>query len=138
MFAYLSGEWIDAMNHAVSTSASLRDRTRAMELRVQFVVTHVPVVDEPDTRSYTVWFDHGTNGVTAEDGADADLSFTCDYATAVAIATGVERAQSAFMAGRLSLVGDVRSLLDRADVLAALDDAADAVRAQTSYGVLDA
>jgi hypothetical protein len=60
---------------------------------------------------------------------DADLTFTQDRATAEAIHRGELSAQAAFMQGRLRLGGDLRSVIDRAGELAAIDDVFASARA---------
>ena len=60
---------------------------------------------------------------------DPDLTFTQDRATAEAIHRGELSAQAAFMQGRLRLGGDLRTVIDRAGELAAIDDVFASIRA---------
>lgn len=124
MFRYLSDEWIAAMDAAVSGDAGLREATVDLALAVQHHVDGV---------AYVLRLDHGRNAVTAGTDPTADVTFTCDRATSVAIATGAEQAQSAFMAGRLRMGGNAQSLLDHQDALAALDDLTAVVRRETDF-----
>ena len=61
--------------------------------------------------------------------SDPDLTFTQDLATAEAIHRGALSAQAAFMQGRLRLGGDLRTVIDRAVELAAIDDVFASARA---------
>jgi putative sterol carrier protein len=65
--------------------------------------------------------------------ADPDVTFTQDRATAAAIASGELSAQSAFMAGRLRMGGDLRAVLDRSQDLTALDDVFASARPTTDW-----
>jgi hypothetical protein len=62
-----------------------------------------------------------------------DLTVTCDWATAVAMAQGELSAQSALMEGRLRVKGDLGRLADHASELTRLDPLPDEVRRQTTY-----
>jgi hypothetical protein len=134
MLAYLSDEWIQALDRALVEHAALVEATSETALVLQNVVTGT----RRGTVAYTVTLDHGTNRVTPGEHERPDVSFTCDAATAVAIATGVESAQGAFMAGRLRLGGDARRLMDNQKVLAELDDVFGPVRADTDFRGVDA
>lgn len=74
-------------------------------------------------------------GVAVRAGAapDADATFTQDWATAVAVATGSLGAQEAFISGRIRFTGDHTRLVDAAPLFAALDAAFEAVNARTDF-----
>jgi putative sterol carrier protein len=63
----------------------------------------------------------------------ADLTFVCDYATAVALAQGTTNAQEALMAGRLQVRGDVERFAAARDALLAVGDVFARVRDTTDY-----
>jgi hypothetical protein len=65
--------------------------------------------------------------------ADAQITLLDDYATAVAMATGVLPAQQAVAEGRLKLRGDVGALVRNGAAMAALGDLFRAVRARTTF-----
>lgn len=68
------------------------------------------------------------------DGAPpADLSLSCAWQTAVAIARGDEPAQRALMAGRLRVSGDPRRLARDGIELGGIDPVPASVRRATSY-----
>lgn len=64
---------------------------------------------------------------------DADVTFTQDWGTAVAVATGALAAQEAFVSGRIRFSGDHQRLIDAAPLFAALDAAFDAVNSRTDF-----
>ena len=130
MLPYLSDDWIRALDRAVQESARLQAATAGTSIIVQTVVTGTPA----GSTTYAVALDRGTNRVLPGTADHVDVSFTCDLPTAAGIATGVESAQAAFMAGRLRIGGDTRALMDNQAVLADLDDVFAAVRADTDFG----
>jgi putative sterol carrier protein len=133
---FLSDEWVDALDAAVSSDAELARRANGATLVVQYVVEGDVVeggVVEGPARSYHLVI--ADDAVRARSGPapDPTVVFTTDRATAAAIATGRERAQVAFMAGRLRLGGDVTALLAHRDLLAGLDAVTEAVRDRTAF-----
>ena len=64
---------------------------------------------------------------------DADVTLTTDRATATAVARGELAVTDAFMAGRLRVAGDLRTLLRAGGVLGALDAAFTSVRDRTTW-----
>lgn len=127
MVAFLSDEWIDALDRAASGDADLRSWCADLALQIEQEVTDGP--QGPVT--YHVVLDHGVASVRPGPAPSATIRFSQDYETAAAIALGTGSAQRAFMTGRLRVGGDLRVLLDRSDLLAALGDAFAAVRAVT-------
>jgi hypothetical protein len=67
------------------------------------------------------------------DGTDADLTFVCDRATAVALARGDTTAQQALTAGALRLRRDVDRFAAARDALLAIGDVFATVRAATEF-----
>ena len=128
MLTFLSDEWIAALHEAVSTNANLRTLTADLALVIEQDITGGPNGDV----CYHLAFDHGTVSVTAGPAPEATVRFHQDHATAAAIAMGTSSAQRAFMTGRLRVGGDLRVLLEHAEVLAQLDDVFAAVRSRTA------
>jgi putative sterol carrier protein len=83
--------------------------------------------------AYAIRIGEGRVTVARGHEADADVSFTQDETTARAIASGELSAQAAFMEGRLRVGGDLRSLLDHAAALAALEDVFGPARAEVTW-----
>lgn len=126
MLAFLSDEWIAALDEAAQRDPALGGLLRDVRLVIeQAVATAGEVV------RYHVAI--GDDGVHVRPGpAEAPtIRFSQDRETAAAIAAGELSAQRAFMAGRLRVGGDLSVLLAHADVLAQLQDAFGTVRAQT-------
>src|SRR3954453_4618351 len=106
------------MDEALRSHPGVRAGAADVALVVEQAVTGGPAGD----RAYRLRFDHGevgvspappagaTPGAEGPDGPGPDVRFTCDWDTAVAVATGKESAQAAFLAGRLRLGGDSRRL----------------------------
>src|SRR4051812_49371621 len=74
VLAYLSDEWITAMDAALTAHAALRQATRDLTLVLQQHVTGRP----DGARSYVVRLDHGCNRVVAGRDPSPDITFTCD------------------------------------------------------------
>lgn len=129
MARYLSPEWIDELDRAASTSASLRAAAADVSLVVQQEVTGGPGGDV----AWHVVLDHGDVAVRPGPAAEADVTFRQDLATAVAISRGEMAAQAAFMVGRLRVGGDGAGLIRHQRALAGIDDVFAAVRAGTEW-----
>ena len=129
MPAFLSDEWIEAMNSAAAGSDGLRHATAKVRLTIQQVVKR-----GEDERCYVVRVDHGRVTVEAGRDPDADLTITEDADTAAAVAQGEMSPQIAFMLGRIRVTGDMPALMASYEALAEADDAFAPVRAATSYG----
>lgn len=112
--APLTDDWIDSL------AAAARDATVDPQLRL--VVQQVIERADADPVAYAIRLQDG--GVTVQRGLadDADITFRQDEATAGAIAEGALSAQAAFMAGRLRVGGDLRTVLQRGGDLSALED----------------
>ena len=124
MVRFLSEAWFDA----IAESTGPANRTGAAGITVQQVVTDTP---DGEVR-YAVTISDERATVRAGQAARADVTFTGDYSTAVAIARGEVTAQAALLAGRIRVAGNVASLMSRTDLT--YDDLIPpAVRAATSY-----
>ena len=113
MAELLSDEWIADLAAAASTTTV----DPALRLVVQQVVTDREGAD----LAYVVRLADGRVTVLAGTADDADITFTQDRDTALAIAGGRLSAQAAFMAGRLRVGGDLHEVLRRARDLGSLD-----------------
>ena len=121
---YLSDEWFEAAAAAIASSAELRAASGGVHLTLQQSVT-----DGDDILVWHVHFADGAVGLHRGATPSPTVTFSCDRATAEDIGNGEHSAQSAFMAGRLRLGGDVRMLLDNSDLLSSLNDALAPLRA---------
>lgn len=132
--AYLSDEWLLAMDDVMKHHAGLAIATADTSIVIQNVITGTPT----GTVSYHIRLDHGSSQVTAGVDPEADVTFTTDQATAGAINGGHESAQTAFMAGRLRIGGDTRVLIANQGALMQLDDLFAQIRADGPDGSRDA
>jgi putative sterol carrier protein len=121
---FLSDDWLDAMARAADGASVPAD----LRLVVQQVVEGAG-----GEVAYAIRIGEGRVTVARGHEADADVSFTQDETTARAIASGELSAQAAFMEGRLRVGGDLRSLLDHAAALAALEDVFGPARAEVTW-----
>ena len=125
---FLSEIWLRELDEAVRAAASV---SALAPIVIEQVVSDVPGRGEVRYRIHV-----DGNGARVIEGAapePPDVRLSTDYETAAAIALGKENAQIALARGRLRLGGDIDTLVRSADLLAALDDATAALRADTSY-----
>jgi putative sterol carrier protein len=118
----LTSAWVSALAAAAQGATA----PAGIELVVQQIVVDAAGGEE---LAYAVRIGGGTVAVTEGRADDADVTFTQDRDTAVAIAAGELSAQAAFLAGRLRVGGDLRAALDNARELAALGDVFASARA---------
>jgi len=127
---YLSDEWIAALDQAAGTLGDDGDDDSGA---APVVIQHV-VVDGPEgVRRYHLVVT-GTRVAVREGQAEhPTLTFTEDYATAVAVSDSRISAQAAFMAGRLRVGGDLDALATVTPVLTKFGAAIRSVRDDTEY-----
>ena len=130
MARYLSEEWIAAVHDALSRSAAVREAAVDAAFTLEQRVTGADEV-----LAYHLAFDHGSVAVGPGPAGAADVTFTQDRATAVAIARGERSVHEAFMAGALKVSGDVGALTSCQPLFQAVDRALDQVRARTDYSL---
>ncbi len=130
MPAYLTPEWLDALDEA------LRSATVSVPAPVllEQVVTGVPGRGEV---AYRVRLSESGARVDHDHTAAADVRLTTDYGTAVAIARGEQNAQIALARGRLRLGGQVDALSRVTDALVGFAAALASLRAVTTYPLPD-
>lgn len=129
MARFLSDEWIEEAQAAAAANEELAAAASGVNLTVQEIVTNGP---DGDVR-YLVSIDDGMVSLRPGHDETPDVSFTLDWATAVAMATGTLGAQEAFTSGQLQLQGDVGALLRHGPALAGLDSVFAGLRQQTTY-----
>jgi hypothetical protein len=126
---YLSDEWFDAAQQALSTDDVLAKATAEVELTVQQMVTGAPDGDV----AYHVAVDHGSVRLVPGEAADPTVTFIQTWDTAAAIGRGELSAQGAFMTGLIRVRGDLPKLVEHGDVFGGVDDVLAELRAQTTY-----
>ena len=128
MTRYLSPEWFEEVNQQADEAQPGGDPSPGASITLQQVVT-----DGPDGEvRYWVRLEDGKVRTGLGDAPEADATVRQSYETAVAILRGELSVQSAFMAGRIRLSGDLRALMDHQEALRGADAFAD-VRRRTSY-----
>lgn len=130
MVAFLSDEWVDALDRAASGDADLAERCEEISLVIEQEVTGGPM----GSVTYHVVLDRGRAAVRPGPADAPTVRFSQDYETAAAIALGTGSAQRAFMTGQLRVGGDLRVLLDHGDALSQLGDVFATVRSSTEVG----
>ncbi len=116
MARFLSPGWMDEATQAASSSPEAKAAAAGVRLVVQQVVTGGPQGEV----AYAVEVDDGCMSFRTGRCEQADVTFTLDWDTAVAMARGDLGGQEAFTAGRLRLRGNVGLLLRHGPALAGL------------------
>ncbi len=129
MLAYLSDDWLAAVQDAADRDQSLRDAWREAFLSVEQHVTggpHGEVV-------FHVVFGDGRVRFGTGPLDDPDVTISEPYEVAVAVAQGRASAQAAAMVGQVTVTGRIDRLQQQAATFDRLADVFGAVRAETSY-----
>ncbi len=128
MVRYLSAAWFERLRqHTERLDAPPAGPGPALVLRQ--VVTDTP---EGEVR-YDVTVAGGRSAIDRATSAPADLTFTSDFATATAIASGRTSTYAALSDGRLRVRGDVTVLTRSDDGIAAIDPLPAGLRAETEF-----
>ena len=125
MAEFLSDAWIASLGAAASEAR--------VPSGLRLVIQQVVLQDQSDERAFAIRIADGNVSVEPGRADDADVSFTQDRATAVAIAQGQLSAQAAFLAGRLRVGGDLRNVIEGARELDVVDDVFAKARATTTW-----
>jgi predicted lipid carrier protein YhbT len=125
---FLSDEWVTAFD------ALLADVAVAERLTISHTVTDGP---GGATIQYSVELSPDGSHVRSGPAADPTVTFTSDYATALAVSRGDEPTQTVFLDGRLRVGGDTAALLVAGRWLAELGDLGAGLRGATTYPTVD-
>ncbi len=131
MLAFLSDDWIKALDAAGSTGPSAPAGSSGSD-PVLTIEQHVTGHDDTGTTYFIVVYDDGIR-VRPGPAVEPDVSFIADRETAASIAQGTLSAQAAFMSGALRLVGEASALLRAQTVLVDLADRFAVVRTRTQW-----
>lgn len=129
MLAYLSDEWLAAVQRAADGDLSLTQATADLELSVEQRVTGTPRGDIV----FHVVLDHGASTFGSGPLDDPDVVFTQSYDVAAQIGRKDLSAQAAFMVGRIKVSGRIDRLHAAAAGLDKVNDVFGSVRASTEY-----
>ncbi len=126
---YLSLAWIRELTREVATSDTMRELADEHRIGVTQVVTDGPEGDV--TYHLQVGGGEASFGAGAADPENVRMEQA--WSTAVAVATGAQNAQEAFITGKILLFGDQQKLMDAQPVFGALDSIFATVRERTRY-----
>jgi hypothetical protein len=129
--AFLTPEWFTDLGAAATAAGPVPALAPGERFVLGQEVHDVPGADGPV--AYQVVIEAAGLRVVVPPAGPADVTFVCDYGTAVDLAAGTTNAQEALMAGRLRLRGDVERFAAARDPLVALGDVFARVRAATEY-----
>jgi putative sterol carrier protein len=137
MARFLSEAWFAEIESSRAEVAEGRSSARATDPGGRLVLKQVVTGTPEGEVSYAVVIE-GTAArverLAGPDGsADADLTITCDWPTAAAIAQGHLSTQRALMQGRLRVRGSPTEFLRRRGQLASVDAVPSEVRQNTTY-----
>ena len=113
MAQFLSDDYMTEATAALSSHAGFAGAIANTQLALQFVVT-----DGPDGESrYYVEVRDGAAAMASGDLADAEVTITSTFDTAVAISKGELNTQMAFVTGKITVGGNMAQLMMNATVL---------------------
>ena len=124
MAQYLSDEWFNEMSAAGATATT--DAQGSISLRE--IVNETPF----GTVSYVMHIENGVITFT-RDSEVADVTFTQNYDTAVALHKTELTIHDAFFAGRIRVSGHLNTLLQNSDALQGITEQFETVRTATTY-----
>jgi SCP-2 sterol transfer family len=131
MARFLSAAWFDEIESASTPGSGNADSDERLVMEQVVTgtpdgeVTYLVVVEGKRARVVRP----SPHGYTAE----VELTITCDWPTAAAIAQGRLSTQRALMQGRLRVRGNPTALLRRGAQLAGLDPIPNTIRKNTTY-----
>jgi len=126
---YLSLAWIRELTREVADSETIGELADEHRIGVTQVVTGGPEGDV----TYHLQVGDGDASFGAGAADPEDVRMEQDWSTAVAVATGAQNAQEAFITGKILLFGDRQKLMDAQPVFGALDSIFTSVREHTRY-----
>jgi putative sterol carrier protein len=124
---YLSQKWFDEMTEAAATYKPDPERSGVVSLRE--TITGSPF----DDVTYVMTIGEEGIDIAREPDSVADVTFTQDYDTAVALHRGELTTHDAFFAGKVRVAGHLNTLLEHADLLQGITSVFEPVRNDTTY-----
>jgi len=126
---YLSLDWIRELTREVAESDTMRELADEHTIGVTQVVTDGPEGDV----TYHLQVGDGAASFGAGPAEPEHVRMQQEWTTAVAVATGAQNAQEAFITGKILLFGDQQALMGAQPVFGALDSIFASVREHTRY-----
>jgi len=116
---YLSQEWIDAYNAAVSADEAVRKALKGKNAVIQMVVSDAP---DGEVR-YWLRIGDGTASVGLGDGDKAEVTISQSYDTSAKVNRGELDGQKAFTQGKVKIAGKMLKMMQLRGPLAELQKA---------------
>jgi putative sterol carrier protein len=104
---YLSQEWIDAYNAAVSADDAVRKALKGKNAVIQMVVSDAP---DGEVR-YWLRIGDGTASVGLGDGDKAEVTISQSYDTSAKVNRGELDGQKAFTQGKVKITGKMLKMM---------------------------
>lgn len=113
---FLSEDWIDAVNEALTSDDEYKTSTATTEITLQFEVSGGPDGDV----QYSVAMGKGATSFSLGAMEDADATIRNDYETASAVSKGDLNTQAAFISGKLKVEGNLAKIMMNQSALTSL------------------
>ena len=104
---YLSQEWIDAYNAAVSADDAVRKALKGKSAVIQMVVSEAP---DGEVR-YWLRIGDGTASTGLADAGDAEVTISQSYDTSAKVNSGELDGQKAFTQGKVKIKGKMLKMM---------------------------
>jgi putative sterol carrier protein len=104
---YLSQEWIDAYNAAVSADDAVRKALKGKSAVIQMVVSEAP---DGEVR-YWLRIGDGTAATGLGDAGDAEVTISQSYDTSAKVNSGELDGQKAFTQGKVKIKGKMLKMM---------------------------
>jgi len=112
-----------------AAAAAFQAETSDRRVSLREIITGTPF----DDVTYVMTIEDGVISFSNDTDVVADVTFTQNYDTAVALHKGELTTHEAFFAGKVRVAGHLNTLLDNADLLQGIAPAFESVRASTTY-----
>jgi putative sterol carrier protein len=116
---YLSPEWIDAYNAAVSADDAVRKALKGKSAVIQMVVADAPAGEV----HYSLRIGDGTAAVSLGDAADAEVTIRQSYETSAQVNRGELDGAKAFTQGKVKITGKMIKMMQLQKPLAEVQKA---------------
>jgi putative sterol carrier protein len=124
---YLSNQWFEEMREAASSYTGELSEKRPVSLRE--TINGSPHGDV----TYVMTLDGAAIVISQDADESANVTFTQDYETAVALHKGELTTHEAFFNGKVRVSGHLNTLLENAELLQGISPVFESVRSATTY-----
>lgn len=116
---YLTRDWIDQANTALSSTPSIAAATQGQSACIQQEIAGGPLGDV----TLHLRFDDGTVSFAEGPAEAADVTVRTDYETSAAMNRGEQNQMAAFMAGKVKAEGNLMKVMSLQGAQGAIDEA---------------